>query len=98
MKKQPEPVTRDHILKILSDDEAASVTTAETAAQLVHGDEFIDLTQLGMGVQRAEASHPTEDVLPRKAVNEHTWQKVVANLNARLLMTHVRPAPSKRSS
>jgi hypothetical protein len=97
MKKQPEPVTRDHILKILSDDEVARVSMTETAAQLVLGDEFIDLTQLGMGVQRVGESHPREDVISRKAVHEHTWRKVVTNINARQMMTHVPSAPFKRS-
>jgi hypothetical protein len=97
MKKQPDAVTRDDILKILSDDEVATVRMTETAARLVRGDEFIDLTQLGMGVQRAEESHPVEDVLSRKAVNEHTWQKVVTNLNARQVMANVRPVPWKRA-
>ena len=96
MKKQPEPVTREHILKILSDDEAARVSLTQTAAELVLGDEFIDLTQLGMGVQRVGESHPMEDVLSRKAVHEHTWRKVVTNLNARKLMTHVPSVPWKR--
>ena len=95
MKKQPEPATRDHILSILSADEVARVRMSETAAQLVLGDEFIDLAQLDAGVQRAGETHPKEDVLSRKAVNEHTWQKVVTNLNARRLMTHV-PVPWKR--
>jgi hypothetical protein len=97
MKKQPEPVTRDHILKILSDEELARVGLTQTAAELVLGDEFIDLTQLGMGVQRAGESHPMQDVLSRKAVHEHTWRKVVTNLDARKLMTmpHVPSVPWK---
>jgi glycine cleavage system H lipoate-binding protein len=97
MKKQPEPVTRDHILKILSDDEVARVGMTETAAQLVDGDEFIDLTELGRGVQRAGESHPMVDVLSRKAVHENTWRKVVTNMTARQLMTHVPSVPWKRT-
>jgi hypothetical protein len=96
VKKQPEPVTRDHILNLLSEDEAKSVRSTEPAAQLAIGDEFIDLAQLAMGVQRAEESHPTEDVISRKAINEHTWQKVVTNLNARQLMTYTRPVTRRR--
>ncbi len=97
MKHLP-PVTRDQILSILSDDEAARINTAETAAQLSLDDEFIDLSQLEMGVKRAGDLRPTEDVLSRKAVNEHTWLKVVTHLQARRAMTQVAPAvPRKRS-
>lgn len=94
MKKQPESVTRDQILNILSADEVESVR--QTAAKIALGDEFIDLNQLAKGVQQAGASHPTQDVLSRKAINEHTWQKVVTNLNARQAMTHTEPVLRKR--
>jgi len=96
--KQLPPITRDQILSILSDDEAARVKTAETAAQLAIGDEFIDLSELDTGVKRAGELRPTVDVLSRKAVNEHTWLKVVTHLHARRAMTQVAPAvPRKRS-
>lgn len=97
MKKDLSPVTRDQILSILSDDEAARVKTAEMAAQLALGDEFIDLSQLELGVLRAGESRPKQDVLSRKAVNEHTWLKVVTNLNARQFKPQVAPpVPRKR--
>ncbi len=97
MKKQLPPVTREQILSILSDEEAARVKTAETAAQLALGDEFIDLSELEMGVKRAGELRPTQDVLSRKAVNEHTWLKVVTNLTARQSKPPVMPTvPRKR--
>lgn len=96
MKKQPEPVTRDNLLKILSDEEVVCVGSAQTAALIVDGDEFIDLAEIDRGVQRAGESRPLKDVLPRKAVHENTWRKIVTNLTARRLMTHV-AAPSWKS-
>ena len=98
MKRDLSPITRDQILSILSDDEAASVKTSEPAAQLAPGDEFIDLSQLELGVLRAGELRPKQDVLSRKAVNEHTWLKVVTNLNARQFKPQTAPpVPRKRS-
>jgi len=47
-----ETVTRDNVLKLLSDDEVASVSTAETAPRLLDGEEYLDLEHLDRGVQR----------------------------------------------
>ena len=96
MQKQAQPVTRDQILTILSDDEAERVKTGESAAQLAAGDEFIDLSRLELGVLRAVELRPKEGVLSRKAVNEHTWLKVVANLVARQPKPQLVPVPRKR--
>jgi hypothetical protein len=98
MKKEIPPVTREQLLSILSDDEAARVKTAETAAQLAVGDEFIDLSQLELGVVRAGESRPKQDVLSRKGVNEHTWLKVVTNLNARQFKPQVAPPVPRKGS
>lgn len=74
-------VTRDAILKLLSDDEVASVSTAETAPRLLDGEEYIDLEQLDGGVRRAILHLPSMgSVLPRKSVQSDTWTKVVAEL------------------
>ena len=76
-------VTRDSVLKLLSDDEVASVTTAETADRLPDGDEFLDMEQLNQGVQRARGTRvPMGRVLPRKAVHENTWSKILKGLPA----------------
>lgn len=98
MKKRPEAITRDHMLSILSDEEAAGVDLWETAAALVAGDEFVDLSDLDKGVQRVAEARPTGNVVSRKAINEHTWKKFIANLNARNLMAqpHQPAAPVKR--
>jgi hypothetical protein len=74
---------RDGILNLLSDAEVAKVSTAETAADLLDGDEYIDLGQLEQGVRRAVGSAALMGrLLPRKAVHESTWTKIVAQLGA----------------
>ena len=77
-------LTRDKILKLLSDDEVSAVSTAETAAALSAGDEFIDLENIDLGVQQGPRSHtPMGRVLPKKSVQLGTWQKIVAQLPAK---------------
>ena len=75
-------VSRDAILKILSDDEVARVSNAETTKSLPDGQEFIDLQDLERGVQRASGSNKPlmGHALPRKAVHDDSWTKVVALL------------------
>ena len=81
--KRSEYVTRDNILKTLSDDEVTSVSNAETEARLLDGDEYLDLEQLNRGVQRTfRTTTPMGRVLPRKAVHENTWRKILAQLAA----------------
>ena len=76
-------VTRDSIMKLLSDDEVSCVSTSETAATLPIGDQYIDLEQLGRGVQQSYGTAPTMGrVLPRKAVHESTWNKILTTLAA----------------
>ena len=79
--KRSEYITRDSILNLLSDDETASVSTAETAAHLSDGDEYLDLEQLNQGVQRAPGTAtPMGRVLPKKAVHANTWSKILTQL------------------
>ncbi len=74
-------LTRDALLKLLSDDEIASVCTAETAPRLADGDEYLDLDCLVRGVQRAPHGAVTMgQLLPRKAVREATWNAILARL------------------
>ncbi len=75
-------VTRESILKLLSDDEVAKVSTAETASGLEPGDEYLDLEHLDRGVLRGGATVPMGRVLPRKAVHPGTWTKILAQLTA----------------
>ena len=73
-----ELVARNTILLLLSDDEVASVSTAETALSLQDGAEFIDLELLEKGVLKASgATAIMGRVLPRKAVHEVTWKKIL---------------------
>lgn len=74
-------VTRASILKCLSDDEVAKVSTAEAGPPLAAGDEYVDLEHLDNGVRRAgTALASTGHLLPRKAVREATWAKILTQL------------------
>jgi hypothetical protein len=77
-------VARDNILNVLSDEEVAKVSTAETASGLTEGAEYLDLEHLDQGVQRAKAATKTTmgHVLPRSAVSDETWSKILAQLAA----------------
>ena len=91
--KKTEYITRDSVLKLLSDEEVAKVSTAETAVYLSAGDEYLDLENLDRGVQRAPATEtPMGRVLPKKAVHKDTWDKIVAKLAAPLGATSRRGA------
>ncbi len=74
-------VTRESVLKLLSNEEVARVSTAETAPRLPAGDEFVDLEHLDKGVQRADGiAPPMGHVLPKKAVHPDTWSKILTHL------------------
>jgi hypothetical protein len=90
--KRTEYVTRDTVLKLLSDEEIARVSAAETASRLADGDEYVDLRTPTEGVRRAlgKSTAPMGDVLPRKAVREHTWERIVG-----LLSAHEAEAPKR---
>lgn len=75
--------TRNDVLKLLSEEEVARVSTAETAAGLVAGDEYLDLEQLERGVLRAPGPRtPMGRVLPRKSVGDPTWREILAQIGA----------------
>jgi hypothetical protein len=81
--KRTSYVTRDSILKLLSDDEIARVSTAETAAHLTNGDEYLDLEKLDQGVRHANGTPtPMGRVLPRKSVHAQTWSKILTHLES----------------
>jgi hypothetical protein len=76
-------VTRESVLMLLSDDEVSAVATAETATRLPDGDEYLDMEQLDQGVQRAhQKKTPMGRVLPKKAVQKDTWEKILKQLPA----------------
>ena len=76
-------MTRDDILKLLSEGEVTRVSIANAQTQLGNGDEYLDLEQLQQGVQRAKTGvTPMGRVLPRKAIYEDTWRRVLRQLKA----------------
>ena len=76
-------VARENIMQLLSEEEMASVSNAESATQLGKGDEYLDLEQLALGVRKApDGNTPTSHMLPRKAVRSETWTKILAVLAA----------------
>lgn len=84
-------LTRIRILRLLSDEEVGSVSTAQTAEGLAAGDQYLDLGRLDQGVRRAVGIPvPMCRVIPRKAVRQATWNQIVAQLAtlARSLSPH----------
>ena len=79
--KRLDYVARDSILKLLSDAELAQVSSAEGATELAATDEYIDLEQLEHGVRKPPVQGTAASrMLPRSAVSEKTWAKIVAVL------------------
>jgi hypothetical protein len=72
-------LSREAILKLLTDAEISKVSRAEDAPRLVEGDEYIDLDHLESGVQLVQAVARTAPghALPRSAVADETWAKIV---------------------
>lgn len=66
--------TRAQLLKLLSDDEVARVSTAEGEAWLADGDEYIDLAAPDNGVGRVHGvmQQTMGKVLPRSSVSAAT--------------------------
>ena len=76
-------VLRDSVMKLLSDDEVGSVSTAEAAVSLAAGEEYLDMQNLDGGVRHApEGATPMGHVLPRKAVRAETWTRILTELAA----------------
>jgi hypothetical protein len=82
--KSTEQVARNTILKLLSDEENARVSTGEAASRLTEGAEYLDLQHLDRGVQRAGIT--MGNVLPRSAVSDETWSKILAHLDGATLV------------
>ncbi|MDB4957520.1 MAG: hypothetical protein JWO36_5089 [Myxococcales bacterium] len=79
--KRIEYQTRSEILNLLSDEEAGMVSTAETG-RIPEGDEYLDLEHLELGVLRAEPNTQAAHTLPRAAVRDTTWERILIVLNA----------------
>ena len=87
-----EHITRENILMLLSDEEIASVSTAETTARPVdYGEEYIDMGDLDQGVRSALGTTPPMGrVLLRRSVHEDTWSKI----RKQLAVLHTAKLPS----
>jgi hypothetical protein len=78
---QMEQETREKVLRLLSDDEIASASTAEATAGPLEGEEFLDLNDLGAGVRVALGSTPgMSHLLLRRSVHQDTWKKILVQL------------------
>jgi hypothetical protein len=79
-------LTRETILALLTERENAKVSQAEDAGRLIEGDEYVDLEDLGSGVQLVQATPRTAPghALPRSAVSDATWTKIVHAVAAAL--------------
>jgi hypothetical protein len=77
--KKRNAITRESILALLSDTEVAKVSRAEDSRRLIEGDEYVDLENLSAGVRQVHASSPpgAGHLLPRSAVSDSTWLKIV---------------------
>ena len=75
-------VGRDAILKFLTDEETARVSTAETAFSIRDGAEYLDLQHIDQGILTAKRGTSVEmgHVVPRSAVSAATWGKILASL------------------
>jgi hypothetical protein len=72
-------LTREAILALLSDAEVGKVSRAEDAPRLIEGDEYVDLDDPSAGVRQVHADSRVRPgrTLPRSAVSDATWAKVV---------------------
>ena len=88
-------LTRDKVMKLLSDAEIAKVSTAESETRLDEGDEYLDLEHLEEGVRKADGLIVDMGrVLPRKAIHEETWGKILAAVTAQRGKARQAAAPS----
>jgi hypothetical protein len=75
-------ITRDTILKLLTDAEVANVSRDEGQARLGRGDEFVDLEQIGLGIQKLQFNPRVElpTAVAQGSVSDATWRKIVSAL------------------
>lgn len=81
--ERSEYTARERILGLLSDEEVAKVSTAETQFRLSDGDEYLDLERLEEGVRQVHGQITAMGrLLPRSAVREATWSKILTQLGS----------------
>ena len=77
-----EHLARQNVLMLLSDDEVASVSTAETTTRPLDGEEYLDLEDLDQGVRSAGGKTPSMGrILLRRSVHADTWAKIRQQLD-----------------
>lgn len=77
--------SRAAVLKLLAEGELGDFGQGGSPKVLANGDQYLDLEQLTRGVQRARAGvRLGPHVLPRKAIHEDTWRRILRQLAARL--------------
>lgn len=80
--------TRTNVLSMLSRWELASVSASEANTHLRRGDQYLSLDHLELGVLRADGTATTtEHLLPRKAVHEDTWRRILRHLKVFAALT-----------
>ncbi len=73
---------RDQILRELSDEEISEVSTAQSQARLADGEEYVDLERVEEGVRQVHGGRaPMGRILPRSAVRDATWSKIVSQID-----------------
>lgn len=79
---EPADLARAEVLKLLAHGEYADFSERSTTANVLrNGDEYLDLDQLAKGVQRARTGVELgAHVLPRKAIHEDTWRRILRRL------------------
>lgn len=79
-------LARAEVLQLLAHGEHTDFSErGATAKALGNGDEYLDLDQLARGVQRARVGVELGGhVVPRKAIHEDTWRRILRHLAAML--------------
>jgi hypothetical protein len=72
-------LTREAVLRLLTDAEVEKVSRAAGEPRLIEGDEYVDLGDPDAGVQQVQATPRIAPghALPRNAVSDATWAKIV---------------------
>lgn len=74
-------VSREAILGLLSDEEVARISKAESALRLAKGAEYVDLVHLERGVQNAPTTTSAKGrLLLRSSIRAATWKKILQQL------------------
>lgn len=90
---EPSHVMRDAILDLLTNEEVAAVQREANARLMRAGEEYIDLEHVELGVRQASGlSIPRGYVLPRTAVSDMTWHRIVRTLIPRPTLRGIKPA------